>query len=223
MKQYTPQEYEARIREGVKADARRALDEMRKEGWVDPDTQRELEEIASGRKIPEMDENWNVASLKRAEKDSSQIFRRPDETTVVAFFTDGKGNRVPYEEAMYGGGYVRNNKYEILETLTYIPPRLKEALDHQAQKRRQREAQQATSSESEASRSAQYALAVSIGEAKYDTKEQLRDAWRRHMESQGLHLPPEELRRRFIVAHARWKTSPEMLSSVDAAFFQACL
>jgi hypothetical protein len=84
------------------------------------------------------------------------------------------------------------------------------------------EAEEDSSSEFAAARSAERALAASVAEAKYDTNEELRIAWERHLTRQGVHATPEETRRRFIEAHILWKTSGTgMLPSADTAFFQA--
>jgi hypothetical protein len=73
----------------------------------------------------------------------------------------------------------------------------------------------------DASRAAGLALATSVGEARYDTNEQLRDAWARHMLSQNIHCAFEEARQRFLDAYAIWKTQGiGMLNVADAAFFQ---
>jgi hypothetical protein len=82
---------------------------------------------------------------------------------------------------------------------------------------------QATDNGAMASRAAEFALATSIGEAKYDTNEQLPVAWERHMIQQGLkQLSPNELRSRFIEAYAAWKTNRlDAVNSADVGFFQA--
>jgi len=75
--------------------------------------------------------------------------------------------------------------------------------------------------ESNASRAAEFALASSVGEARYDTNEALQTAWQRHMLSQNIHCAPEEARQRFLDAYAAFKTQRiRMLNAADAAFFQ---
>jgi len=75
--------------------------------------------------------------------------------------------------------------------------------------------------EGRASRAAELALAASVGEAKYDTNEQLRIAWQQHVASQGVRCTPEEARQRFLDAYAAFKTQGiRMLNAADAAFFQ---
>ena len=83
---------------------------------------------------------------------------------------------------------------------------------------------QATDSEGMTSRTAEFALATSLGEAKYDTDEVLREAWRVYIERQGFHLSPEELRKRFVNAYAAWRTRRlDTVDSGDVAFLQARL
>ena len=69
---------------------------------------------------------------------------------------------------------------------------------------------------------ARYILERTVGEARYDTNEQLHVAWERHMIQQGLkQLSPGELRSRFIDAYAAWKTNRlDTINSGDVAFFQ---
>jgi hypothetical protein len=76
------------------------------------------------------------------------------------------------------------------------------------------------SAEMKAAGDAQYAFQSTVGEARYDTNEELRDAWQRYMAAQGLALPPEEARKRFIEAHAMWKTRGlDALEAAEAGFF----
>ncbi len=78
----------------------------------------------------------------------------------------------------------------------------------------------AASSEVKVASDAQYAFQSNVGEAKYDTNEELRDAWQRYMAAQGLALPPEDARKRFIEAHAMWKTRGlDALEAAEAGFF----
>lgn len=187
--------------------------EERYEGWASSSSRIDSEEEALAR-MRKRHEAWEKGH---------DVVRLEDGTTRVTVWFDEEGNAVPVEKAVIGHGYIRNDAGETLETFIAVP-------EHLAGKpfwfTRERPAggrsKVAEKGEVEAARSAQYAFAVSVGEAKYDTSEQLRDAWRRHMESQGQHLPPEDLKRRFIDAHAMWKTNPGMLRSIDAAFFQSC-
>jgi hypothetical protein len=196
------------------------------EGWASSSSRIDSEEEALAR-IRKRHEAWEKGH---------DVVRLEDGTTRVTAWYDEKGNAVPLEKAVIGHGYIRNDAGETLETFIAVPERLAgqpfwfargQAAGSHPQITEGGKAEAVRSARQRAEcmveSDAQYAFAVSVGEAKYDTNEELRDAWRRHMESQRLHLPPEELRRRFIDAHARWKTSPGMLSPADAAFLQAYL
>jgi hypothetical protein len=69
---------------------------------------------------------------------------------------------------------------------------------------------------------ARYALESTVGEAKYDTDEELRESWRVHSERRGLTLEPSELRERFVKSYAAWQTSKlDMVDSDDVRFLES--
>jgi hypothetical protein len=183
------------------------------QGWASSSSRIDSEEEALAR-IRKRHEAWEKGR---------DLVRLEDGTTRVTVWFDEEGDAVPVEKAVIGHGYVRNDAGETLETFIALPEHLAgKPFWFTREGPTGGRPKVAEKGEVEAARSAQCAFAASVGEAKYDTSQQLRDAWRRHMESRGLHLLPEDLKRRFIDAHAMWKTNPGMLSSIDAAFFQSC-
>jgi hypothetical protein len=171
-------------------------------------------------------------------KDHPEDVRKlPDGNIEILYLWDKKGNRVhSFEDADHGWGNTYTPDLIRWVEESYYPPWVMEANREEERKRRGKEkaealvsvpaapslgAEEDSSSEFAAARSAERALAASVGEAKYDTNVELRIAWEQHLAGQGIHATPEEMRRRFIEAHVLWKTGGTgMLPSADAVFFQ---
>jgi hypothetical protein len=162
------------------------------------------------------------------------VRKLPDGNIEILSLFDKNGNRVhSFEDADHGWGNTFTPDLITWVAESYYAPW---SLERHRKKKQQEKAEASlvsvpaapslaaeedSSSEFAAARSAERALAASVGEAKYDTNEELRIAWEQHLAGQGIHATPEEMRRRFIEAHVLWKTGGTgMLPSADAVFFQ---
>jgi hypothetical protein len=172
---------------------------------------------------------WRLLDMKR---NPEFVRKLPDGNIEFLFLWDENGNRCRFEDACegYGDVYTPDLIRWVAEKY-YAPWYFEEHYGKKPKKKLKTSpasvpaapslATVEDSSEFAAARSAGRALAASVAEAKYDTNEELRIAWERHLAGQDIRTTPEEAKRRFIEAHVTWKTQGAgMLPSADAAFFQ---